>query len=233
MISRPKVSSILSEFLVYLSDHSRQGNQEVPPLTEISKELGISVSSVREQLQVARTLGFVEVKPKLGIKLQTYSFEPTISQSLSYAVSLDLSYFEAFSDLRNHIETSYWYSAVSLLTMENIEYLRNLIITAKKKLSSTPLEFPHQEHRDLHLSIYKNLENPFVTGILEAYWNLYEIVGLNVYVEKSYLEQVWNYHEQMVDAIAKGDYAISYQTLITHMDLIHNRKQYEMKSMFE
>ena len=36
------------------------------------------------------------------------------------------------------------------------------------KLRRTPIQVPHEEHRNLHLLIYSRLENPFVTGILEA-----------------------------------------------------------------
>ena len=59
----------LSEFLQYLASHE-QGEQSLPALTTLGQELGISVASLREQLEVARALGFVEVRPRIGIRRQ-------------------------------------------------------------------------------------------------------------------------------------------------------------------
>ena len=66
-------------------------------------------------------------------------------------------------------------------------------------------------------------ENPFVSGILEAYWEAYEAVGLNLYADYSYLEQVWNYHRQMVDSICNGDFDAGYQALVEHKDMLYHR----------
>jgi hypothetical protein len=47
-----------------------------------------------------------------------------------------------------------------------------------------------------------------VLGILEAYWEIYEAVGLSVYEDHKYLDRVWAYHQQMVDSIAQGDFCL-------------------------
>ena len=70
------------------------------------------------------------------------------------------------------------------------------------------------------MKIYSRLENPFVTGILEAYWEAYEAVGLNVFAgDYKYLEEVWQYHQKMVEAICNGTFEAGYQALIKHTDL--------------
>jgi DNA-binding GntR family transcriptional regulator len=62
-----------------------------------------------------------------------------------------------------------------------------------------------------------------VTGILEAYWEAYEAVGLNLYTDYDYQQKVWVYHQRMVDAIESGDYQAGYQALVEHKDLIYHR----------
>jgi DNA-binding FadR family transcriptional regulator len=91
------------------------------------------------------------------------------------------------------------------------------------KLRGTPIKIPQLEHRQLHLTIYRRLDNPFVSGILEAYWDAYEAVGLNLYADYHYLEEVWTYHQRMVDAICGGVLADGYQALVEHNDLIRHR----------
>jgi len=76
----------------------------------------------------------------------------------------------------------------------------------------------------LHLLVYSRLDNPFVTGILEAYWDAYESVGLNVFTGGyDYLQAVWKYHEQMVEGICTGNFESGYEALVKHTDLLYHR----------
>lgn len=216
-------SDQMSEFMKYLATSDLGENDRLPPLTELSKVLGISIATLREQLEVARVMGLVEVRPRTGIRRLPYTFKPAVLTSLMYGQAVDESLFQAFSDLRNHIETSYWYQAVGLLTSEDHQELRDLVKRAMDKLHGTPIQLPHQEHRQLHLSIYKRLNNPFVTGLLEAFWDLYEAHGLSYYVDLNYQERVWDYHHRMVEAICSRNFNVGYDALTQHMDLIFER----------
>jgi DNA-binding FadR family transcriptional regulator len=213
----------LSPFLEFLAERSKGEDDRLPPLNEISKELGISIASLREQLEVARVMGLVEIKPKTGLRRLPYSFLPGLLNNLAYALRIDVDHFSEYSDLRNHIETSYWYQAVTLLQPEDHDQLRGLVALAKRKLQGNTIQIPHPEHRELHLSIYRRLNNPFVSGILEAYWDMYEAEGLSLYADLDYLKSVWEYHDQMVEEICSGDFQKGYQALIDHMDLIAHR----------
>jgi DNA-binding FadR family transcriptional regulator len=213
-----------SQFLQYLAttDLSIQ-DEHLPALNELSKELGVGISVLREQLEVARALGLVEVRPRTGIRRLPYSFFPAVQKSLSYAIERSQSNFEGFADLRNHLEASYWGEAVSALFAEDLKEMQNLMQSAWQKIGGTPVQIPHAEHRQLHLMVYKRLANPYVQGILEAYWNAYEAIGLNIYTDLNYLHEVWQYHQTMVDGICSGDFARGYQALIEHKDLLYHR----------
>lgn len=223
MMLKERFSSDLSEFLRYLATHEEVENG-IPPLKDLSVKLKVSLASLREQLEVARALGLVEVRPRLGTKRREYSFTPAIRQSLSYALALNNDHFREYSELRNHVESAFWHKAVQKLTEEDKQELQNLVARAWEKLKSNPIQVPHEEHRDLHLKIYSRLENPFVTGILEAYWEAYEAVGLNVFAGGyEYLQEVWQYHQKMVEAICSGNYEAGYEALTQHTDLLYHR----------
>ena len=221
-LSQPDV---LSEFLLYLAKHDK-ASRRLPALTKLSQELGVSMASLREQLEVARALGLVEVRPKKGTKRLPFSFTPAVRQSLSYALALNNTYFQQYSDLRNHIEAAYWHEAVEKLSDQDIHELKDLLSCAMEKLHGTPIQIPHEEHRKLHMLIFLRLGNPFVIGLLEAYWDAYESVGLNVFAGGlSYLEKVWEYHTQMVEAISNQDFEAGYRALIQHTDLLYLRPE--------
>lgn len=220
---RERFSPDISEFLRYLATHE-EVERGMPSLKKLSEKLGVSLASLREQLEVARALGLVEIKPRLGMKRRHYSFTPAINQSLGYALVLNNEHFRKYGELRNHVESAFWHQAVQKLTEEDKQELQDLVARAWEKLRGTPIQVPHQEHRDLHLKIYSRLENPFVTGILEAYWEAYEAVGLNVFAGGyEYLEEVWRYHQQMVEAICNGNFEAGFKALVQHTDLLYHR----------
>jgi len=216
---------LFSDFLEYLAENYRGENDcpQLPSLSELSKQLGVSISTLREQMEAARALGFVEARPRTGTRRLPYSFLPAVRQSLSYAMAIDPETFQQFADLRRKIETGYWYEAVQRLTLEDQALLRKLVTQAWEKLRGSPVQIPHAEHRELHLTIYRRLDNPFVLGILEAYWEAYEAIGLSMYADYYYLEEVWGYHQRMVDAICSGDLEAGYNALLVHADLIRYR----------
>ena len=72
-----------------------------------------------------------------------------------------------------------------------------------------------------------------MTGLLEAYWEVYEAVGMNLYTDLTYLHKVWNYHKQMVDALSDGNADLGYHILMEHMDLLQQRSLSSPSQKFE
>ncbi|MFN2201301.1 MAG: FadR/GntR family transcriptional regulator [Caldilineaceae bacterium] len=211
------------EFIRYLIEEELRPGDRLPSLVELSNQIGISVSKLREQLEVARTLGLVEASPRRGITRTEYSFLPPVRLSLLTAIELDRSRFEQYSELRIHLETAYWDEAIASLTSDETALLQGLVQQAKAKLSGPRIQIPYPEHRNLHLTIFSRLNNPFVVGLLEAYWDAYEAVELNTYADLSYLKEVWDYHGRIVDAICAHDEAAGKRLLIEHMGLLSKR----------
>nr|MBI2904473.1 FCD domain-containing protein [Chloroflexota bacterium] len=69
----------------------------------------------------------------------------------------------------------------------------------------------------------RRLNNPFVQGLLEAYWEAYEAVELNLYSDYQYLREVWDYHQRMVDSILSGQVEQGRALLIEHANLLRHR----------
>lgn len=214
-----------SDLLRYIIEHGFRPGTQLKKSTEVlSEELGVSIGKLREQLEGARTLGLVEVKPKTGIRLAEYSLRPAVRASLMYALASQSAEFEHYSVLRNHLEAAFWYEAVARLTPDDHAHLTDLIQRAQAKLNGHPIQIPHGEHRDLHLTIFSRLENPFVIGLLEAYWDAYEAVGLSRYSDYAYLREVWDYHARMVEAIVAGEVELGHRLLMEHADLLRHRQ---------
>jgi DNA-binding FadR family transcriptional regulator len=217
------LSQIDSDFLRYLITHGCEAGKRLPALSQIGEELEISVGKLREQLEVARALGLVDARPRRGLECNQYSFRPAVFQSLIFALNLDCSLFHAYSTLRCQLEIAFWEEAVSRLTVDDKMELLELVDQAWAKLQQERIQIPHAEHRAFHLTIFRRLENPFVSGLLEAYWDAYEAVDLNTYADYTYLTAVWHYHQQIAEAIAHEAYADAKQLHQDHMLLLNTR----------
>jgi DNA-binding FadR family transcriptional regulator len=220
----PMIERLNSDLLRYIVASRKQPGQSLPSLEALSTELGISPGKLREQLEVARALGLVEVRPRTGIRLAEYNFLPAVRFSVMYALAGEPALFNAFSQLRNQIEASFWHEAVALLAPADHAHLRDLMALAWAKLDGLPIQIPHAEHRDLHLTIFSRLDNPFVKGLLEAYWEAYEAVGLSMFSDYYYLRQVWTYHQGIVDALIAGDLNEGHRLLVQHTSLLRHRE---------
>ncbi|MCA0452482.1 MAG: FCD domain-containing protein [Chloroflexi bacterium] len=214
-----------SDLLNYIIKQGFQPGDRLPTISELQdpNNLGISVSKVREQLEVARALGLVDVRSKTGTHLKDYSFTPAVRLSLFFALATDLGYFELFSELRTHVEMAFWNEAVTKLTDADKVELRSYVDAARAKLHGTRVRIPFEEHRAFHLTIFRHLENPFVIGLLEAYWDAYEAVELNRYAEYEYHTQVWDYHEAILTAICEGDTNAAQKAFMQHTRLLHHQ----------
>jgi DNA-binding GntR family transcriptional regulator len=174
-------------------------------------------------MELARNLGLIKTQPRKGIEIQPYSFTPAVIKSLYYAIKTNQTYFEQYSDVRNHLERSFFIEAARTLTPDRLQELSNLTRTAHEKLQGSPIQLPHAEHRRYHVLIYQGLNNVFLNGLLESYWDTYELVGLDVYMDLAYHESVWKYHENIVENLKQANFEAAYQLQLDHMELIYQR----------
>src|SRR5690606_23668834 len=123
-----------SELLNYLIEHQVPPGERLPTLVQMSDEIGISVGKLREQLEVARSMGLVSVRPRLGTQREPFDFLPAIRDSALFGLAVGEARFEEFSQLRQAIESSMWMEAVVRLLPEDKQYLKELTQQAWHKL---------------------------------------------------------------------------------------------------
>lgn len=215
-----QLGKLKPDFLRYLAEHPATNGQTLPTLADIGAEMGVSVGKLREQLELARHLGFISIRPRVGMKREPFDFMPAVLPSLLYSMATGEASFLQFSQLRQTLEASLWSQAVTQLTAADKEHLRAIIARAWNKLKGDPVHVPNQEHRELHLAIFAHLDNPFVQGILNAYWEAYEASELTRLADYAYWLRVWELHEQIVDALCRNDFEEGLRILIAHFKLL-------------
>lgn len=196
---------------------------KLPPMDELAQAMGVSRGKLREELVAAQAYGIVEMRPGDGTYILPFSFYSPAQTLVLYAIERNRKYFDQFYRMRVELETAFWERAVSSLAQEDKEKLLRIIERAERKLKGTPVEIPHSEHRDFHVIIFSKLENEFVQGILMAYWDAYEAVGLHRYFDLSYYETMWASHRAMAEAIIAGNYDEGKRILVEHSTMLQDR----------
>ncbi|MAT99928.1 MAG: hypothetical protein CL608_22540 [Anaerolineaceae bacterium] len=215
-----RLNKLDSTFLRYLVDSQVAPGERLPTLNQIGQELGVSVGKLREQLEIARGLGLVSVRPRVGIVREPFDFSQVVLAGVLFGLGTGEAQFEQFSELRQAIEVDFWETAVCELTPEDKQFLQLLVSKAWAKLKGNPIHVPNEEHRQLHLTIFSRLDNPFVKGMLAAYWDAYEASELTRFSPYEYWLEVWEYHEKIVEAIVQDDFAAGLDLLKAHFDLL-------------
>ena len=209
-----------SEILDYIVENELEPGDRIPALAELSQELGVSIGKLREDLEVARQMGVVSVRPRIGIHRNAYDFYPAVQSSLQFGLSTGEASFRQYSRLRQSIEANMWHEAVECLTVDDKRYLEDIVNQAWDKLKGKRVHIPNREHRDLHLSLFKRLDNPFVDGLLRAYWDAYFETELSRYADYQYWIDVWAYHQRIVRAVCEDENEKGRQLLIEHFKLL-------------
>lgn len=223
----------LSALLNYLASIPMESDPRIPALSELSKILGMSVATLREQLEAARILGIVEVKPKAGIRKLPFDFSTAIKPGLAYAVASGSISFHQFADLRKHLESAFFIEAAQLLDPADISILEELKESAQSKITSNPGQVPAQEHREFHTFIYSKLGNPYLNGMLNAFWDVYHATGFEAYPDLGYVDRVWQYHARIIEEIKRKKYSQGLSLLMEHMELVNQREKVFPRLSFE
>jgi DNA-binding FadR family transcriptional regulator len=215
--------------LRYILDGTHLSHEQeptkLPSLDQLAKQLGVSRGKLREDLIAAQVYGVVDMRPGDGTYVCPFDFYTAIRPLVLYSVALDKRHFGELYKVRASLELGFWQNAVQQLEESDYAEFDRILAAAERKLQGTPVEIPHQEHRDFHILIYSRLENPFVLGLLRAYWDAYEAVGLHRYFDLSYYQHMWSSHKAMIGSIRSGDYDTGREVLVQHFTLLEDRLQ--------
>jgi DNA-binding FadR family transcriptional regulator len=214
--------------LKYLVDEGPKGSDEpvkLPPLGNLAKELGVSRGKLREDLITAQAYGLVEMRPGDGTYICPFDFYAAIRPAVLYSIACDKQNFDRFYQVRARLEVVFWEQAVCALDQADYEALDRIVERAERKLKGVPIEIPHDEHRDLHLRVFSKLDNPFVQGLLNTYWDAYEAVELHRYFELSYYERMWSSHRKLVGLLREERHQEGKEVLIQHFSILEDRLQ--------
>jgi DNA-binding GntR family transcriptional regulator len=168
---------------------------------QLSEELGVSRTPLREALGRLAADGLVELLPQRGARVADVS---PADMETSYGARLV-------------IEPAAAALAASRRTAEDIAEMRRAI--ADHRRETADVQAVYDANRDFHLAVVRASGNPFLLRFCEQLW--VRRLGLRVYEEQreppEFIAADADWHERIADAIEAGDPALAEREMREHI----------------
>ncbi|MGH3640678.1 MAG: FadR/GntR family transcriptional regulator [Mycobacterium sp.] len=177
----------------------------MPTEKELSEQLGVSRSGVREAMKTLSALDIVEVRHgygtyvgrmRLTAMVQSLAFRGMLNANADQHVLADL------IDVRELIETSLAATIVTGLSPQAALTLRRLTLTMREK-AELGQEF-RAEDREFHLLLVQTTGNALAVELTGAFWDVHAIAYGSLGPVPD-LHDTAQDHTAILDAIEQGD----------------------------
>jgi len=203
---------IFNEIKNFIIRNKLQPGDKLPPEKEITAQLGVSRTAVREAIKSMEALGIIEVRQGQGMFVQSFNFEPILN-NLSYSIQFNRDNLFNVLQIRKALECFYIKEAVQKISQKDIEQLERLVNRMKVKAEQGK-DFAAEDSK-FHQTIFKVVGNDLLLKLLDIFWKLlrnsYEALR-----DKPDLVSHALRHRKLFKAIKKRDVKTAQERLLEH-----------------
>jgi DNA-binding FadR family transcriptional regulator len=191
------VEQQLREFIV---NNKLVPGHKIPSENELSSELGVSRTAIREGLKSLEAVGVINARHGKGRFVSKFD-SGAIADNLAMSLTLDRPSLQEVLEIRKALETRFLSQAAALLKEEDFEALDRLVLRMRFKVKE-PTTFL-QEDMDFHRILFSKLNNRVLLNILEIFWKLFAQVEEGTEHTVDQLTEAVNQHKAIVAALRK------------------------------
>lgn len=187
----------------------------LPSEAELSEQLGVGKSSVREAIKMLEALGVVEICKGNGSKIRT-SVDTSVMNPLIFQmiVQSHLESKDKLVEFRKMIEISGSLLAIDNATEEDIENLKRVHTKTKNDFKKGRMAV--ENDMEFHLAIYESTHNPFIVSIGQSLMELFQ--PSLVISNRDYSRIVTENHDSILQALINRDKAAMEQAVTEALD---------------
>jgi GntR family transcriptional repressor for pyruvate dehydrogenase complex len=183
-----------------------QPGEKLPPERTLAEYFGVGRSSLREAINILETLGFVEIKKRKGIYIQSVS-SPIMSDPLIQILEEDEGKLYKLYELRKDIELASTYLAAGRRTATD---LSNMLKPLKRmEGDAKSAYFSLSDDVEFHLAIAQATHNFLRVHILKNILDLADdymgLIARKLVEEKTGVFSILDQHTRIYEAVKKRD----------------------------
>lgn len=192
-----------------LADHLQPGDR-LPSERDLSLQLGVSRTAVREAIRALEEKGLVEVRQGSGTFVRSPAPD-SVSASLALYLHTNVARYLQLMDLRSILEPEIASRLAEKVEPDDLACLQARIARMHKLLDS-PQEYA-AEDAAFHMDFYRAAHNEVLLMIMQPVMDLLEEAMSVSFQEPGSAESSLSLHEKMVEQIAAGDAAGARRTV--------------------
>ncbi len=199
----------------FIIDHEYQPGDLMPSETELMRTLGISRGSLREAMKALQTLGVIETRHGHGTYVGRFSLDHLVD-GLTFRIRSErdqsLHAVRELLELREILESSLVARVARRLSDDDFLTLNDLV--SQMEARGARGEMFSYEDRAFHRALYRPLNNTLVVQLLEAFWDIFYVVRVELPGTAPHPELTARHHRQILEALMAGD-AVAASTAMT------------------
>jgi DNA-binding FadR family transcriptional regulator len=187
----------------YILDNGLRPGDPLPSESQLARQLGVGRNSIREAVKSLEALGIIEVRIGVGLWVRGFNFEPMLD-GLTHTMLIDLKRRAQVGEVRHYLELGSASDVVRRTSDAQLQHL-DAILAEWQPIADSGIYSPQNDRR-FHDALWANLDNEFLSQILDTFWEsrhrVAEAIGLQNPPNTS---QHYRVHHAIVDALRNRD----------------------------
>jgi len=216
-IKQEKISTKIAEQIkTLINNGDLKPGDALPPERELVKVFNVSRASLREALNTLAGMGFLEMSHKHRTVVKSLA-SGRMTDPLHHLLKEDIKTVFELIEVRKAIESWSAYHAAKRATPDDIARLEESVESMRMKIEQGISVI--EDDANFHLAISEATHNKIQTHLM---FSIYDILkeSLGKYYENIEMQEVYEQHCKVVDAIRKRDSALASRRMHEHLDYV-------------
>ena len=216
-IKQEKISTKIAEQIkALINNGDLKPGDALPPERELVKVFSVSRASLREALNTLAGMGFLEMSQNHRTIVKSLA-SGRITDPLHHLLREDIQTVFELIEVRKAIESWSAYHAAKRATADDIANLEKSVESMRTKIDQGISVV--EDDANFHVAISEATHNKIQTHLM---FSIYDILkeSLGRYYESIRMQEIYEQHCKLVEAIKKGDSALASRRMHEHLDYV-------------
>ena len=219
-IKQEKISTkIVEQIKSLIKEGDLKPGDALPPERELVKLFNVSRASLREALNSLTGMGFLEMSQKQRTVVKSLA-SGRMTEPLHLLIKDDLQTVFELIEVRKAIETWNAYHAAKRARDDDIARLEKSLESMRNRLNERLSVV--KDDADFHLAMAEATHNKIQTHLMFSIYDLLK-ESLGGYYESIDMQDIFNQHSKVVEAIKNRDPDLASRRMREHLDYVESR----------